>query len=310
VAPSADPNAFRANFEKSMEHLGLEYVDLLSIHGINNDECLRHTMRKGGCLAAARGFQKEGRARFVGFSTHANPRVIIETIRAGEFDYVNLHWYYVNALNWTAILEAGLQDMGVFIISPNDKGGKLYQPPAKLVDLCRPLSPMAFNDLFCLAKPEVHTLSLGAARPDDFDEHVRALGHYPTAKETITPIAARLDAAIDAVVGNDFRRAFHHGLPEWEDVPAHINVLEIVRLWMYAKGLDLVSWGRMRYNLLGNGGHWFPGLNAAALINGETTDAAIRHACSQSLFADRIPDILREAHAMLYEAPVKRQSEA
>jgi predicted aldo/keto reductase-like oxidoreductase len=49
--------------------------------------------------------------------------------------------------------------MGVFIISPNDKGGKLYDPPAKLVDLCPPLTPMQFNALYCLARPQVHTLS-------------------------------------------------------------------------------------------------------------------------------------------------------
>ncbi len=79
---------------------------------------------------------------------------------------------------WPALEEAARRDMGVFIISPNDKGGKLYTPPKKLVDLCAPLTPMQFNDLYCLARPHVHTLSIGAARPTDFDEHLAALAHY------------------------------------------------------------------------------------------------------------------------------------
>ncbi len=33
---------------------------------------------------------------------------------------------------------------------------------------------MIFNDLFCLLRPEVHTLSLGVANPEDFDEHLKA----------------------------------------------------------------------------------------------------------------------------------------
>jgi predicted aldo/keto reductase-like oxidoreductase len=121
----------------------------------------------------ARRLQREGRVRFVGFATHAPCHVIEQAIRTGEFDYVNLHWYFVNDLNGPAVTAAREHDMGVFIISPSDKGGKLYEPPAKMIDLCRPLSPMQFNDLYCLRRPEVHTLSIGAARPADFDEHVR-----------------------------------------------------------------------------------------------------------------------------------------
>ena len=47
----------------------------------------------------------------------------------GGFDYVNLHWYYIYQANWPAIEEARCRDMGVFIISPADKGGMLYRPP-------------------------------------------------------------------------------------------------------------------------------------------------------------------------------------
>ena len=35
--------------------------------------------------------------------------------------------------------------------------------------LCAPLTPMQFNDLYCLSREAVHTLSIGAARPSDFD---------------------------------------------------------------------------------------------------------------------------------------------
>ena len=62
-----------------------------------------------------------------------------------SFDYVNLHWYYINQDNWPAILDAQRHDMGVFIISPSDKGGHLYNPPERLIELCHPLSPMVFQ---------------------------------------------------------------------------------------------------------------------------------------------------------------------
>src|SRR5881296_1710629 len=120
--------------------------------------------------------------------------------------------------------------MGVFIISPNDKGGKLYEPPRKLIDLCAPLTPMQFNDLYCLARPQVHTLSCGVAKPSDFDEHVAALKFYDTAAATSGPIAERLRAEMERVLGADWCARWHEGLPHYVDVPGQVNVSEIVRL--------------------------------------------------------------------------------
>ncbi len=147
VAPEPSARKFLKTFERSMACLRLEYVDLLALHGINHRELLAWSLGKHGCVAAARRLQQEGRVRHVGFSTHATTDVILEAIRSDAFDFVNLHWYFVNDLNRPAIVEARQRDMGVFIISPNDKGGKLYTPPAKLVSLCAPLTPMQFNDL-------------------------------------------------------------------------------------------------------------------------------------------------------------------
>ena len=202
--------------------------------------------------------------------------------------------------------------MGVFIISPNDKGGKLYDPPAKLVELCEPLTPMQFNALYCLARAQVHTLSCGAARPTDFDEHVAAIDqHYDRIPEVIAPIEERLREELRRALGEDWCGHWFEGLPHYVDIPGEVNVSEILRLWTYARGLDLIGWGRMRYNLLGQGDHWFPGENASGIrkLNGSAREA-LRRSVSASPFAERVPGILAEAHDLLFEKAVKRLSQS
>ena len=297
IGPRENATAFLDAFETSMRNLGLEYVDLLAVHGINLPEHLDCCLRKGGTLDAIRRLQREGRVRFCGFSTHAGPEVVVPAIETGEFDYVNLHWYYVyDPMHRPMIEAAAREDMGVLLISPNDKGGVLYRPPEKLRRLCMPLTPMQWHDLYCLARPEVHTLSVGAARPEDFDEHVEVLSaHWPDRVSMAEKIERRLRAEMERRLGREWVERWHEGLPHHDDVPGHVNVREILRLWTFHKGLDLTELAKMRYNLLGNAEHWFPGEPAREV-------AGVDWSClSASPFAGRIPDVLEEAHALFHE---------
>lgn len=294
---------FVATARRSLELLQVDYVDLLAIHGINTEVLLHETLRPGGALEGARRLQQEGSCRFVGFSTHGPTSLIEQAIQTGEFDYVNLHWYFVQPHTWPAVESAARHDLGVLIISPNDKGGKLYDPPDKLRRLCAPLTPMQFNDFFCLARPEVHTLSIGVARPDDWDEHLRALTYFEEREQIARAIAARLNAELRRVLGAEWVEHWADGLPSWAECPGEVNVFEIVRLWNLATALDMTAYAQMRYNLLGQAEHWFPGRNAA-----ELDECAMRAALDRSPFADQILTVLREAHRRFADRPTQRLS--
>ena len=173
VPPYKDPKEFESVLEQSLCNLKMDHIDLFSFHGINLPAHLEWVVDE--CYEVANRWRKEGKIRNIGFSTHASTDLIVKSIQTGLFDYVNLHYYYFMQKNDPAVVAATQRDMGVFIISPSDKGGRLYDPPKKLEELCQPYSPMVFNDLFCLSDPRIHTLSLGAAVPSDFDEHLKTL---------------------------------------------------------------------------------------------------------------------------------------
>lgn len=294
-------------FNQSLKNLQLDYVDFLGIHGLNTPEHLEDVRHGDGFMKEVRQLQREGRVRFVGFSTHAGPEVVVPAIETGAFDYVNLHWYFIyHPMHWPSVEAAAKQDMGVFIISPNDKGGMLYEPTEKLARLCDPLSPMQWNDLYCLSRPEVHTLSIGAAKPPDLDVHVEAVTNWWDERIPMSgKIEQRIVQALEDSLGVDWVAHWHEGLPQFHEAPGEINVREILRLWTYAKALDMTAFGKMRYNLIGNADHWFPGKQAETAGEFDWTEAL-----KNSRFAARIPVILAEAHRMLHDEPKQRLSKS
>jgi predicted aldo/keto reductase-like oxidoreductase len=305
VAPTADPEAFEVELATSFRRLGVERVDLLAIHGINTPELLEQTLRPGGALERAQRWRDQGRLGSLGFSTHAPLPLLLEAIESDRFDYVNLHWYLIRQDNRPAIDAAIARDMGVFVISPTDKGGHWHSPSARLRELCAPLDPIVFHDLFCLSAPGIHTLSLGAARPGDLERHLEAVALLPRAAELVPPVLARLEGARREALGEAWLASWDQGLPDWRETPGQINLPVLLWLHNLLEAWDLEGFARARYRLLGNGGHWFPGENADAL-DGAVSELELRAVLGNSPWAEVIPDRLRRLRARLGGEALRR----
>ncbi len=293
VPPKEDPNDFETELERSFSQLKCQKLDLLAIHGLNLPEHLYQTIRPGGCLDVVRKWQSEGLIDHVGFSTHGPTELIVSAIETDQFDYVNLHWYFIFQDNEPALAAAKKFDLGVFIISPTDKGGHLHSPSKKLSELCSPLHPIVFNDLFCLSDSRVHTLSVGASDPRDFDLHLQAVDLLDKTTLLLPSVIKRLLEAEKLTLGPTWMATWKDGLPSWDQTPGGINIPVLMWLYNLYKAWGMESYVKARYRLLGNGSHWFPGANADLLDN-EVSEDVLRAAIQFSPWTNQIIERLRE----------------
>lgn len=305
--PQETVKGFLDNLEESMNCLKVDRLDLFAVHGINNNEILQKALEKGGIVDALLKLKAQGVIGDLGFSTHGPVETIIKAIQTGLFDYVNLWYSFINQSNLPAIQEATNKDMGVFIISPNDKGGQLFNPPEKLCHLTEPLSPMMFNDIFILQNPQIHTISCGASKPEDFDEHVKAVENIEQDKKLVRIIEKKMNMALESVVDADWTHRYIEGLPDHSQTPGGLNIPVIVWLWNLIRAFDLKKYAQERFNLMGNAEHWFPGCKAETFKQIDRDQ--LRASLKKSPYADLIMDILDEMHELLASDEVKRLSQ-
>ncbi|WP_035992026.1 aldo/keto reductase [Leptolyngbya sp. KIOST-1] len=295
IPPQPDAATMAQRLTDSLERLGLDRIHCLAIHGVNTPAHLAQVSDRHGCMAAVRQFQAEGKLGSVGFSTHGSREVIEGAIATDQFDFVNLHYYYFFQRHAPVLARATERDLGIFIISPGDKGGMLYSPSPQLQQLCAPFSPLELTYRWLLADPRITTLSTGPATPAELAP-LAELGDR-TDPLTAAELAAldRLSAQESAALGSDRCAQCYACLP----CPEAIHIPEVLRLRNLTVAYGMQPFGEYRYRMFENAGHWFPGRKANRCT--DCGDCLPR--CPEQL---DIPALLRDTHNRL-QGPARRR---
>lgn len=193
--PMEDTKKFKEQWGASWSNVHkLQYVDLLSFHCVSQNDQIDWVLNDSpdGIYAFVQSLQAEDKIRHIGFSTHGSAETIMRMINSNKFAYVNIHKHFMGDYhaqgtpdtlgghgNEAAVKLALELDMGVFNISPFDKGGKLYRPSEAVAKAIGPeLSPIAFAALHSWKNQGMHTVSVGFARSSDLDEVIEAAKIY------------------------------------------------------------------------------------------------------------------------------------
>jgi len=159
---------FLLKFNTSLSRLKMDYVDILYIHDIRNPELLEYKP----IINAVRNLKKEGRIKYMGFSTHANEPVVINAAASMDIWDVILTSYnfkqtYLTELN-SAIKKANLAGIGIVAMKTMAGGGFLDKEKTKPINSSAALK-------WVLSNPDVTTTIPGMTDFDQLDLNVKLL---------------------------------------------------------------------------------------------------------------------------------------
>jgi uncharacterized protein len=245
LLPGPDLATGQGQLRSILARLGVAQLTNLAVHGLNRPEHLEWALKGPGAdlLAWAK---DEGLVGQVGFSSHGTPELIEAALSSGSFTFCSLHVHLFDQTRLAIARAALSQGIGVLAISPADKGGRLYDPPAELLADCAPFHPLELAYRFLLDQG-ISTVSLGAEQPADLAWAAAIVGPSPWLSAAQRSALQHLDAAGRERLGAERCGQCRACLP----CPNGVPIPELLRLRNLAVGHGMEAFAQERYNLIG-----------------------------------------------------------
>lgn len=211
---------FLKKFNESLTRLKMDYVDILYIHSVNNPEILEHKP----ILNAVKKLKKDGKIRFMGFSTHSNEATVISAASAtDDWDVIltsyNFKQTYISEMN-SAIKKAAAAGIGIVAMKTLAGGGFLDKEKTKPINTTAAIK-------WALSNPDVTTTIPGMTAFDQLDLNVKILGD----------IALLEQEKNDLVLANVESGMYCTGCGKCITAcPKNLPVPDLMRAFMYAYG--------------------------------------------------------------------------
>ena len=297
LLPGTALESAREQLRALLARLAIPRLDNLAVHGLNTPEHLDWALRGDGreLLAWAEG---EGLVGQVGFSSHGSTALIEQALASGRFRFCSLHLHLFDQERLPLARAALTQGIGVMAISPADKGGRLYDPPAELLADCAPFHPLELAYRFLLDQG-ISTLTLGASQPADL-AWAGAITATPAAPGAWLSPAQRFALERLAAAGRERLGESRCGqCRQCLPCPNGVPIPSLLRLRNLAVGHGMVPFASERYSLIGRAGHWW-----------EQVDASACQRCGDCLprcpLQLPIPELLADTHRRLAAPPRRR----
>jgi len=232
--PSAQTTAedFIEKFNTSLSRLKMDYVDILYVHDISNPELLEYKP----IINAVRKLKKDGKIKFMGFSTHRNePQVINAAAETDTWDVIltsyNFKQTYISELQ-SAIKKASQAGIGIVAMKTMAGGGFLDKEKTKPINSTAALK-------WVLSNPDVHTTIPGMTEFDQLDLNVKILSDL-----NLTEAEKK-----DLLLASNETGLFCTGCTKCVPAcPMNLPVPDLMRAYMYAYGYSNPG---LAYSLLG-----------------------------------------------------------
>lgn len=234
LTSETDPEEFDRMFRTSLERLQMDYVDILHVHALSSRQAVTYEP----LLKKLEQIKQDGRARFIGFSTHKNmPGVIDEAAESGFYDVI-LTSYNFQMADWKEMNDAleKAAAAGIGLIAMKTMAGAFFDN-----DRTRPINVKAALK-WALLNPNIHTAIPGYTSFNELEESFSVMEDLNLSDDEMKDLRlARDEASLFCLGCNDCLGQCRKGL----------SIPDLMRGYMYTYGYRAYAEARALVTSLG-----------------------------------------------------------